>query len=372
VTTSHPGATAPPVRSPFKVRDLSSPMLVEVWLVSAVATILGVRGYLALTGYPQVGGAKLHIAHMLWGGLGMVVSFGILLVMASAVWKPTAALVGGIGFGLFIDELGKFITKDNDYFYQPTIALIYAVFVALFLVSRTIDRVDKVTPSDHVLYAVQSVEQLAIGRLDAKGRTAGLMHLDQAGISTSFTESLRHILTSANIDKATSESRLLAWRERAAHAYWSLAGTRWLRRLVIIGIAVQAFSYLSSLAIATWDDDFSVTDGLSFSETGTLASGFVAGLLAVFGLFRILQGARLPGLRALANATLVTLLFGQFFAFAATQFAALGSLVLQIMVLGVLRFWITAEKETAAVKANRLPAAELQAIADSGDAAATS
>ncbi|MBA3276420.1 MAG: hypothetical protein H0T72_11560, partial [Chloroflexia bacterium] len=82
----------PPVHSAFKVRDLSSPYLMELWLVSAVVTILGVRLYLELTGYPQVGGSTLHIAHMLWGALAMVISFGMLLIMASAVWKPTAAL----------------------------------------------------------------------------------------------------------------------------------------------------------------------------------------------------------------------------------------------------------------------------------------
>lgn len=110
--------------SPFRIRDLSSPYLMELWLVSAVATILGVRLYLQLSGYPQVGGATLHIAHMLWGALAMVIAFGMLLIMASDVWKPTAAAVGGFGFGLFIDELGKFITQDNDYFYRPAIALI--------------------------------------------------------------------------------------------------------------------------------------------------------------------------------------------------------------------------------------------------------
>lgn len=48
----------PPVHSPFKIRDLSSPYLMELWLVSAVATILGVRLYLQLTGYPQSEGRR--------------------------------------------------------------------------------------------------------------------------------------------------------------------------------------------------------------------------------------------------------------------------------------------------------------------------
>ncbi|MGH3544915.1 MAG: hypothetical protein ACRDPW_03165, partial [Mycobacteriales bacterium] len=36
-------------------------------LVSAVATVLITRAFLALAGYPQVGGETLHVAHVLWG-----------------------------------------------------------------------------------------------------------------------------------------------------------------------------------------------------------------------------------------------------------------------------------------------------------------
>ncbi len=355
----------PPVHSPFKIRDLSSPYLTELWLVSAVATILGVRLYLQLTGYPQVGGATLHIAHMLWGALAMVIAFGMLLIMASGVWKPAAAIVGGFGFGLFIDELGKFITKDNDYFYRPAIALIYAVLVLLFLITRTIDRIDKITPGDRMLYAAQCIDQLVIGRLDEEGRAAGLRHLDESGNTSSLARKMREILEGADVSSPASRSRLLDWRDRASRVYWRMVSNHWLWRVVVFGFVIQVLNFVGSLALAVADDRFDVTDGLSFSESGALVSGFVAGALAAYGLTMIVRKHRLRGLKALANSTLVTLLFGQFFAFAASQFAALGSLTLQLVILGVLRFWMTSETHTEPEGAIDLPAVEIQALTDS-------
>ncbi len=342
-------------------------MFTEIWLVAAVTTILGTRLYLAITGYPQVGGETLHIAHMLWGGLAMVIAFGMLLLMASAVWKPTAALVGGFGFGLFIDELGKFITKDNDYFYRPTIGLIYAILVILFLLSRSIDRFDRIRADERVLYATQCLDQYAIGRLDEEGRQAGLRHLELSEIDTEFTRQLRTTLEGLNLNDGVETSRLVRWRDRLAGRYWKLVSNPWLLRIVFIGFGLQVVGWTASLAIAIADGNFDVLDGLDFSEVGTLVSGFLAGAVSVFGLVRLVQGQRLDGLKALAFATLVNLFFGQFFAFAADQFAALGSLLLQLIILGALRFGITAEEHTTPDGGHALPLAELQAIDDTGD-----
>jgi hypothetical protein len=53
--------------------------LLDTFLVSAIAAIVVIRIFLEATGYPQLGGG-LHIAHVLWGGLGMLVAIVLLLL----------------------------------------------------------------------------------------------------------------------------------------------------------------------------------------------------------------------------------------------------------------------------------------------------
>ena len=46
-------------------RSATGPSAAETFTIIAIATILITRLYLELTGYPQVGGGDLHIAHAL-------------------------------------------------------------------------------------------------------------------------------------------------------------------------------------------------------------------------------------------------------------------------------------------------------------------
>src|SRR2546425_10861315 len=79
--------------------------LLDTFLVSAGATLLIIRIFLEASGDPQLGGNGLHIAHVLWGGLGMLAAIVLLLLFVSLRARLMRALVGGVAFGVFIVEL---------------------------------------------------------------------------------------------------------------------------------------------------------------------------------------------------------------------------------------------------------------------------
>ncbi len=106
--------------------------LLDIFAAGGLLTVFVTRAYLALLNYPQLGGETLHIAHMLWGGLLLALVL-LYLALADTPHKVIAMLLGGVGFGLFIDELGKFITVDNDYFFKPAASLIIMIFIIMWV-----------------------------------------------------------------------------------------------------------------------------------------------------------------------------------------------------------------------------------------------
>lgn len=147
------------------VRNIEFGRLFDSFFITAVSTILLVRFYLKITGYPQIGGSTLHISHLLPGTLVMLAAILVMLAAVNRAAREFAAVAAGIGFGLSWDELGKFITQNNNYLFKPTLGLIYLTFVLLYLLARYAVR-KRLTQDDYLANALDLIKEAAIKDLD--------------------------------------------------------------------------------------------------------------------------------------------------------------------------------------------------------------
>jgi hypothetical protein len=143
--------------NPFKDRSLvqrhHARDYLLVTLISFAASVGGTRLFLELTGYPQLGSGELHIAHVLWGGLFLFIASLLSLIFINEWMLLLSSVLAGIGMGLFIDEVGKFITQSNDYFHPSAAPIVYVFFLLTVLVFA-IMRQRKVHTSREEMYAI--------------------------------------------------------------------------------------------------------------------------------------------------------------------------------------------------------------------------
>ena len=135
-------------------------------LVAFAVTVIITRAYLELAGYPQIGNDVLHIAHALWGGLLLIIAVFLPLAYANRWAIRASALLGGIGVGLFIDEVGKFITQANDYFFPPALSIIYGFVLLNVFVYLTFRRPHKKDPRTAMYFVFDGLQDVLDGDLD--------------------------------------------------------------------------------------------------------------------------------------------------------------------------------------------------------------
>ncbi len=111
------------------IRRLHADQYLLFMLLAFAGSVSLTRMGLYLTGYPQLGTGELHIAHVLWGGLLLFVASLLPLMYANRTIRIASALISGVGVGLFIDEVGKFITQTNNYFTPIAAPIIYVIFL---------------------------------------------------------------------------------------------------------------------------------------------------------------------------------------------------------------------------------------------------
>ena len=138
-----------PVRWPVERVRAETDLIISITVFAA--TVILTRLFLELSGYPQIGNGVLHIAHALWGRLLLIIAALLPLILVNDWALTLSAVLSGLGVGLFIDEVGKFITQRNDYFFPPAAPVIYGFFMILLLLLLAVRKTQaRVQPRDEL------------------------------------------------------------------------------------------------------------------------------------------------------------------------------------------------------------------------------
>ncbi|MBN2608499.1 MAG: hypothetical protein JXA64_05235 [Candidatus Fermentibacteraceae bacterium] len=294
------------------MRDADAGGLLELLFVTAVAAILVNRAFLSLTGYPKIAFGHFHIAHMLWGGLLMLAA----LVMVFRYWNPSvrrlAAFASGVGFGLFIDELGKFITRDNDYFFKPTIAIIYIIFVVMYLSFR------RMTSGSGPLSAgeVAFNRDIRAGIRETGQDTDSPLLRGYRRARTRFTALLRRMLCAPKVVPGVMLFFVLKSVLQFASA---------------IGIVDPAWLPLENLS------------GLS------IAGGAASSLMVVIGLL-VIRANRPRGVHWFKRAVLLNIFVTQVFLFYRSQLTAVWGLAADLLIYQCIDYYLRLHSEDPGVR----------------------
>jgi len=246
--------------------------LVLLSLFSFALTIIGVRLFLEATGYPQVGNGTLHIAHVLWGGLLLFVAVVIMLIWDNPSIMRLTAVLGGIGIGLFIDEVGKFITQSNDYFFPAAAPIIYGFFLLTVLVYLLVRRPDKADPRRAMVHALEQIQDAIYGELDEheveelKQNLLSAQNAERDEIAQ-MAVLLANYVAEGNVPFKDYKPNFFQRLILTATRWGQAMGRVWHRRLIVIGLAITAVSAVIVLAGLLW---------LEFSPTAVSTQGISA------------------------------------------------------------------------------------------------
>ncbi|MCO6451838.1 MAG: hypothetical protein J5I90_13725 [Caldilineales bacterium] len=327
-------------------------------LTAFAATIIAVRLFLQITGYPQLGGSVLHIAHLLWGGLALFVAVLAVLIFDNPVALRLAAILSGVGIGLFIDEVGKFITQTNDYFFPAAAPIIYGFFLLTVVLYLFVRRPDARDPERAMIRALEDLQEVLYGEFDDLDREDLVQRLELAAQSqqsyvADLAQLLQGYLDSSRIP--TAEYRPNLW-QRVQNSLRSLGyqlGRSRHRFLLMAGMLVIAFSAITTLGLLlavaispSANTQPYLLDFISRVETMDVqdltlflmrvAIEFGVGIIAFVSIFFFLRGRDREGVLTALIAIILSLTAVQLITFYLDQFTAIVPTLYQFGLLAVL------------------------------------
>jgi hypothetical protein len=273
----------------------------------------------------------------------MLAALVLLFSSVSRLPLHLASVVGGIGFGLFLDELGKFVTADNDYFWRPAVSFIYLCFVALYFGTRALGRRLAPSPESSQANALELAKEGVLRDLDPEERRRALELLARCDARDPIVPALEGFLRRQETVPAAlpapwarfqrSVERVL---ERWLHAPAFVRGFGAFAALAALAAVVEAIGNLRT-----------VETGREFLALSQLIAAAICAGLVALGLLRW-RRSRADAWRLVRLATLVSVLVVQALAFYREALVAMVGLAVSLLIGVIAGMLLRRERRPAA------------------------
>lgn len=319
----------------------------------AVVSLLGTRLYLNLKNWPIIGGEVWHIAHILWGGLGMLIGGLVNFMFYGKRAKRISATISGLGLGLFIDEAGKFLSRDNDYFFQPAVMVMYVIFMGLFLIYKYVER-HQIKSEATLLHSIlEDFEDIIRDDLDTGEKERLIERIEKLAKSENRTylkvyNGLRKIVDEVEAKEIPNTNRLvLMYKNSKDWVMKKILNKRYFKATLLLfaGLYIIRWVWDAGIVMLTEKKLFDVF--LGDYEYFLSVDGWFLGAKVVFdGITAVLLGLGIQAMlfrkrkRALVMfeyGILINIFLSSVFRFYFEQFAGLVDLAIDVAILAYIQ-----------------------------------
>lgn len=335
----------------FLTKRVNASNLLLDFLIWALLSLFGTRLFLVIFNNPEIGRGNWHIAHVLWGGLAMLVGIIIFIVYYGKKSIRYASIFAGIGWGMFIDEIGKYVTRDNNYWFRPAIIFIYISFVFLFFLYRILEKKSRQNRSSLWHELLEDCEEIFNNDLEKNEKKELLLKIKKyekfipSPAEKKILVDLKQLVESITPIRDKHEfdpAKLIAASLQATY------NRLFKRKVVFYGLFVYSLWYIFDKAVdatrllfnpdkvALLQNYYSHYDFFSKADVYMISLKFIievfVAMLFTVGLVYWLRKKTVIGIRFYQLGLLVNIFIGSLIKFYFEQFSGVFSLILALIV----------------------------------------
>lgn len=317
----------------------------------AILSLLFMRTALILLNYPTIGKGNWHIAHAFTGGMVMWAGAMIGYIYYGAQAKKISATVFGVGLGWFVDEIGKYLTRDNNYFFQPAVSLIYVFFIILFLIYRYSEKNEPKEPRAILFQVMDKLEELSENDLEISEKVA--LQKKLKGVIRKGDEKTKNLALELShmveriepIENKADGRSVRFWKIIKRFSYQKVFKRKWvLRILLVLAIMYIAGGVIDSVFILSkfkenrlfelWYGNWELVNrtDLRIFSIMTLGNGTTS-ILFIGGIYWLSRRKKARGFSYFQYGLLVNIFITSVFKFYFEQISGILGVLVSIVVL---------------------------------------